>query len=49
VAEGLPRLQWSVLNWNAPSIAVYEAMGAKPIDDWTVYRVTGAELDRLAS
>jgi diamine N-acetyltransferase len=49
VAEGLPRLQWSVLNWNAPSIAVYEAMGAKPVDDWTVYRLTGPELARLAS
>jgi GNAT superfamily N-acetyltransferase len=48
VAEGLPRLQWSVLDWNAPSIAVYKAMGAKPIDDWTVYRVTGPELAALA-
>ena len=48
VAEGLPRFQWSVLNWNQPSIAVYEAMGAKPVDDWTVYRVTGAELAALA-
>lgn len=48
VAEGLPRLQWSVLDWNAPSIAVYKAMGAKPIDDWTVYRVSGPELAALA-
>jgi diamine N-acetyltransferase len=48
VAEGLPRLQWSVLNWNAPSIAVYEAMGAKPVDEWTVYRVSGPELAALA-
>ena len=49
VAEGLPRFQWSVLNWNQPSIAVYEAMGARPVNGWTVYRVTGAELKRLAS
>lgn len=49
VTEGLPRFQWSVLNWNEPSIAVYKAMGAKPIDDWTVYRVTGPELEALAS
>jgi GNAT superfamily N-acetyltransferase len=49
VAEGLPRFQWSVLNWNTPSIAVYEAMGAKPVDDWTVYRLTGPELEALAS
>jgi diamine N-acetyltransferase len=48
VAEGLPRLQWSVLNWNAPSIAVYKAMGAKPVDEWTVYRVAGPELAALA-
>jgi diamine N-acetyltransferase len=48
VEEGLPRLQWSVLNWNEPSIAVYKAMGAKPVDEWTVYRVTGPELEALA-
>jgi GNAT superfamily N-acetyltransferase len=48
VAEGLPRFQWSVLNWNAPSIAVYEAMGAKPVDAWTVYRLSGPELAALA-
>ncbi len=48
VAEGLPRLQWSVLNWNAPSIAVYKAMGAKPVDEWTVYRLSGPELAALA-
>jgi GNAT superfamily N-acetyltransferase len=45
--EGLPRLQWSVLNWNAPAIAAYKAMGAKPVDEWTVYRVTGPELEAL--
>ena len=49
VAEGLPRLQWWVLDWNQPAIAAYEAMGAKPMPEWTVYRVTGPELTRLAS
>jgi GNAT superfamily N-acetyltransferase len=45
--EGLPRLQWWVLNWNAPSIAFYRSLGAEAMDDWTVYRVSGAALDRL--
>lgn len=48
VAEGLPRLQWWVLDWNAPSIAAYEAMGARPMSEWTVYRVSGPELAALA-
>ena len=46
-AEGLERLEWSVLNWNAPSIAFYERLGARPMDQWTVYRLTGPELDVL--
>ncbi|MCA3554684.1 GNAT family N-acetyltransferase [Aestuariivirga sp.] len=49
VAEGLPRLQWWVLDWNEPSIAVYRSLGAKPMDEWTVFRVTGSELEALAS
>ena len=48
VAEGLPRLQWWVLDWNEPSIAVYKSLGAKPMDEWTVYRVSGPELEELA-
>jgi GNAT superfamily N-acetyltransferase len=48
VEEGLPRLQWWVLDWNTPSIAAYEAMGAKPMSEWTVYRVSGPELAALA-
>lgn len=48
VSEGLPRLQWWVLDWNAPSIAVYRSLGAKPMDEWTVYRVSGTELEELA-
>ena len=48
VAEGLPRLQWWVLDWNEPAIEVYKSMGAKPMDEWTVYRVSGPELEALA-
>src|SRR5262249_42837033 len=48
VERGCGRLEWSVLDWNEPSIAFYKALGAKAMDEWTVYRVTGAELERLA-
>lgn len=43
------RLDWAVLDWNAPSIAFYRSLGAETLDDWTVYRLTGAPLARLAS
>jgi len=46
--EGLPRLQWWVINWNAPSIAFYKSLGAVPMDEWTVYRLTGEPLRKLA-
>lgn len=42
------RLEWWVLDWNAPSIAFYRALGALPMDEWTVFRLTGDALDRLA-
>jgi GNAT superfamily N-acetyltransferase len=48
VAEKLGRLEWSVLDWNEPSIAFYKKMGAKPMDEWTVFRLTGDSLIRLA-
>ena len=48
VADGLPRLQWWVLNWNAPSIEFYKSIGAEAQDEWTVFRVSGAALERLA-
>ncbi|KKD07373.1 GNAT family N-acetyltransferase [Streptomyces sp. WM6386] len=41
------RLEWSVLDWNAPSIAFYEALGARPQDEWTVYRLTDGALRAL--
>ena len=43
------RLEWSCLNWNEPSIKFYKSQGAIPMDQWTVYRVTGKELNELAS
>jgi GNAT superfamily N-acetyltransferase len=42
------RFEWSVLDWNESAIGFYRALGAVPMEDWTVYRVTGAALDRLA-
>lgn len=43
------RLDWSVLDWNAPSIAFYKSLGAEALDDWTVFRLAGAPLARLAA
>ena len=43
------RLEWSVLDWNEPSINFYKGLGAVPLDDWTMFRVTGGALDALAS
>lgn len=42
------RLEWSCLDWNEPSIAFYKERGANPMDEWTVYRVTGDKLKLLA-
>lgn len=47
--RGCGRLEWSVLDWNEPSIGFYKSLGALPMDDWTVYRVTGDALDDLAA
>lgn len=46
--EGCGRLEWSVLDWNAPSIEFYKSLGARPVDGWTVYRLTGEALQKLA-
>ena len=46
--RGCGRLEWWCLDWNQPSIDFYKAMGAVPMEDWTVYRVTGDALDKLA-
>ncbi len=42
------RLEWACLNWNEPSIEFYKQMGATPMEEWTVYRVTEDALDKLA-
>ena len=42
------RVEWSVLNWNEPSIQFYQSLGAKPMDEWAVYRLTGDALQKLA-
>ncbi|MGW0912152.1 N-acetyltransferase family protein [Streptomyces sp. NPDC002784] len=44
VERGYQRLEWSVLDWNTPSIAFYESLGARPQDEWTVYRLTDEAL-----
>jgi GNAT superfamily N-acetyltransferase len=46
--EGLARLEWAVLDWNAPAIAVYDRLGAAALDDWTIRRLTGEALGALA-
>jgi GNAT superfamily N-acetyltransferase len=43
------RMEWSVLNWNEPSIGFYKSLGARPMDEWTVFRLTGDHLARLGS
>lgn len=48
VERGCGRLEWACLDWNQPAIDFYKAAGAKALDDWTVYRVTGDSLQRLA-
>lgn len=45
--RGYRRLEWKVLRWNAPSIAFYESLGAKPQTEWETYRLDGPELSRL--
>ena len=47
--EGCARFEWSVLDWNEPSIAFYKSLGAKPLSDWTMFRVDGDALERLES
>ena len=42
------RFEWSVLNWNTPAIRTYEKLGATPMKDWILYRLSGEALDRLA-
>jgi GNAT superfamily N-acetyltransferase len=48
VDENLGRLEWAVLDWNAPSIAFYDSLGAAAMDEWIVRRMTGEALAKLA-
>lgn len=47
--EGYGRMDWICLDWNKPSIDFYKSLGAKPIDEWTVYRLTRDDIERLAA
>jgi GNAT superfamily N-acetyltransferase len=47
--RGCGRIEWSVLDWNEPSIQFYRSLGAVSMDEWTINRVTGEALERLAS
>jgi len=47
--RGYGRVEWSVLNWNEPAINFYKALGAKPMDEWTVFRLTGESLKKLGT
>ncbi|MGW7466310.1 N-acetyltransferase family protein [Streptomyces xantholiticus] len=49
VERGYERLEWSVLNWNTPSIDFYRSLGARPQDEWSVYRLTDGALKDLGS
>ncbi len=47
VERGYGRVEWSVLDWNQPSIEFYQSLGARPMSEWTVYRLDGAALQHL--
>ncbi len=49
VERGCGRFEWAVLDWNTPSIDFYKSLGAKPLDDWTMFRLTGDTLQRVAA
>lgn len=48
VTRGCGRLEWACLDWNQPSIDFYRSLGAVPMDEWTVYRVSGKTLEKMA-
>ena len=49
VERGCGRLEWAVLNWNEPAIRFYQKLGAEPLNEWTVYRLTDDALGRCAT
>jgi GNAT superfamily N-acetyltransferase len=46
--RGCARMEWAVLDWNAPSIEFYRSLGAVPMDEWTIFRLTAPAIERLA-
>jgi GNAT superfamily N-acetyltransferase len=49
IERGCGRFEWSVLNWNEPAIDFYRSLGAAPLADWTIFRMSGDALTRLAA
>ena len=49
ISSGYTRLSWAVLNWNVDAIALYDAIGGHPQEEWLTYRVSGPELSALAA
>lgn len=49
VERGYGRVEWSVLDWNESALRFYRALGATPVEGWTVHRLTGAALERVAT
>jgi ribosomal protein S18 acetylase RimI-like enzyme len=48
IERGCGRLEWAVLDWNEPAIKFYRSLGARAMDEWTVYRLTGDAIKKLA-
>jgi GNAT superfamily N-acetyltransferase len=49
VERGYARFEWAVLDWNRPALGFYRALGAQPLDEWTVHRLSGEALERVAA
>jgi GNAT superfamily N-acetyltransferase len=49
IERGYERFQWWVLDWNEPSIDFYKSLGAVPMDEWTVFRLSGGALEKFAN
>lgn len=49
VERGCARMEWAVLDWNAPAMEFYRGLGARPMEEWTIFRLTGEALARLGA
>jgi GNAT superfamily N-acetyltransferase len=47
-SRGCQRLEWAVLDWNTPAIDFYKSLGAQPLSEWTVFRLSGTPLENMA-